>query len=166
MKESVKAAYAYVRNYAENQNLTPLNWFKTHEIHIHLPAGATPKDGPSAGVAIAVTLISLATNTPVRKDIAMTGEIGLQGQVLPVGGIKEKALAALNHGILNVILPMKNKAEIENKNSKDDTLKELREKVNFIFVENLDEVFAIALEKNNPKEELKDRHALPQFKLV
>ena len=167
MKESVKAAYAYVRNYAENQNLTPVNWFKTHEVHIHLPAGATPKDGPSAGVAIAVTLISLATNTPVRKDIAMTGEIGLQGQVLPVGGIKEKALAALNHGILNVILPMKNKAEIENKNSKDDTLKELREKVNFIFVENLDEVFAVALEKEGPKESQKEKERQPivQFKL-
>ena len=81
----------------------------------------------------------------------MTGEIGLQGQVLPVGGIKEKALAALSHGIVNVILPLKNKADIENAHSKDSTLKELREKMNFIFVETLDEVFAIALEKESPK---------------
>ena len=148
MEESAQAAYSYIRMYAEKAGIAS-NWFKKNEIHIHLPAGATPKDGPSAGVTLATTLISLITNTPVRKDIAMTGEIGLQGQVLPVGGIKEKALAALSHGIVNVILPLKNKADVENTNSKDSTLKELREKMNFIFVENLDEVFAIALEKEN-----------------
>ena len=150
MEESAQAAYSYTRMYSEKTGIAP-NWFKKNEIHIHLPAGATPKDGPSAGVTLATALISLITNTPVRKDIAMTGEIGLQGQVLPVGGIKEKALAALSHGILNVILPLKNKADIENKHSKDSTLKELRQKMNFIFVENLDEVFAIALEKETPK---------------
>ena len=150
MEESARAAYSYIRMYAEKAGIAS-NWFKKNEIHIHLPAGATPKDGPSAGVTLATTLISLITNTPVRKDIAMTGEIGLQGQVLPVGGIKEKALAALSHGIVNVILPLKNKADVENTNSKDSTLKELREKMNFIFVENLDEVFAIALEKENPQ---------------
>ena len=150
MEESAQAAYSYIRMYSEKVGI-PNSWFKKNEIHIHLPAGATPKDGPSAGVTLATALISLITNTPVRKDIAMTGEIGLQGQVLPVGGIKEKALAALSHGIVNVILPLKNKADIENKNSKDNTLKELREKMNFIFVENLDEVFAIALEKEDTK---------------
>ena len=150
MEESAQAAYSYVRMYSEKTGI-PSNWFKKNEIHIHLPAGATPKDGPSAGVTLATALISLITNTPVRKDIAMTGEIGLQGQVLPVGGIKEKALSALNHGILNVILPLKNKPDVENKNSKDCTLKELRQKINFIFVENLDEVFAIALEKQSPR---------------
>ncbi|MDE0518922.1 MAG: endopeptidase La, partial [Bdellovibrionales bacterium] len=150
MEESAQAAYSYIRMYAEKVGIA-YQWFKKNEIHIHLPAGATPKDGPSAGVTLATTLISLITNTPVRKDIAMTGEIGLQGQVLPVGGIKEKALAALSHGIVNVILPLKNKADIENTTSKDRTLKELREKMNFIFVENLDEVFAIALEKENPQ---------------
>ncbi len=150
MEESAQAAYSYIRMYSENAGIAA-SWFKKNEIHIHLPAGATPKDGPSAGVTLATALISLITNTPVRKDIAMTGEIGLQGQVLPVGGIKEKALAALSHGIINIILPLKNKADIENTNSKDNTLKELREKVNFIFVENLDEVFAIALEKESPK---------------
>lgn len=150
MEESAQAAYSYIRMYSEKVGI-PNNWFKKNEIHIHLPAGATPKDGPSAGVTLATALISLITNTPVRKDIAMTGEIGLQGQVLPVGGIKEKTLAALSHGILNVILPLKNKADIENVNSKDNTLKELREKMNFIFVENLDEVFAIALEKEDTK---------------
>ena len=150
MEESAQAAYSYIRMYSEKAGISA-NWFKKNEIHIHLPAGATPKDGPSAGVTLATALISLITKTPVRKDIAMTGEIGLQGQVLPVGGIKEKALAALNHGILNVILPLKNKADIENTHSKDTTLKELRQKMNFIFVENLDEVFAIALEKTSPQ---------------
>ena len=150
MEESAQAAYSYIRMYSENLGIAT-NWFKKNEIHIHLPAGATPKDGPSAGVTLATALISLITNSPVRKDIAMTGEIGLQGQVLPVGGIKEKALAALSHGILNVILPAKNKPDIEDNNSKDSTLKELREKMNFIFVENLDEVFTIALEKQSPR---------------
>ena len=147
MEESAQAAYSYIRMYAEKAGI-PVQWFKKNEIHIHLPAGATPKDGPSAGVTLATALISLITETPVRKDIAMTGEIGLQGQVLPVGGIKEKALAAFSHGITNVILPSKNKADIERHSSKDNTLKELREKMNFIFVQTLDEVFATALEKD------------------
>ena len=146
MEESAKAAYSYIRMYAEKAGI-PVQWFRKNEIHIHLPAGATPKDGPSAGVTLATALISLITETPVRKDIAMTGEIGLQGQVLPVGGIKEKALAAFSHGITNVILPFKNKADIERHNSKDNTLKELRNKMNFTFVQTLDEVFAMALEK-------------------
>ena len=150
MEESAQAAYSYIRMYAEKAGISS-QWFRKNEIHIHLPAGATPKDGPSAGVTLATALISLITETPVRKDIAMTGEIGLQGQVLPVGGIKEKALAAFSHGITNVIMPLKNKADIERQNSKDNTLKELREKMNFIFVKNLDEVFAVALEKEQPK---------------
>ncbi|MCY4321448.1 MAG: endopeptidase La, partial [Bdellovibrionaceae bacterium] len=125
MEESAQAAYSYIRMYAEKVGIAS-QWFKKNEIHIHLPAGATPKDGPSAGVTLATTLISLITNTPVRKDIAMTGEIGLQGQILPVGGIKEKCLAALSHGIMNVILPLKNKADIENTTFQDKTLKELR----------------------------------------
>ena len=150
MEESAQAAYSYIRMYAEKAGI-PAQWFRKNEIHIHLPAGATPKDGPSAGVTLATALISLITETPVRKDIAMTGEIGLQGQVLPVGGVKEKALAALSHGITNVIMPLKNKADMERQNSKDNTLKELREKMNFIFVENLDEVFATALEKEQPQ---------------
>ena len=150
MEESAKAAFSYVRKYSEEMGISP-EWFKKNEVHIHMPAGATPKDGPSAGVTVATTLISLITNTPVRKDIAMTGEIGLQGQVLPVGGIKEKALAALNHGITNIILPLKNRSDIENQNKKDATLKELRSKINFFYVKSLDEVFALALEKTSTK---------------
>ena len=150
MEESARAAFSYVRKYSEEMGISP-EWFKKNEVHIHLPAGATPKDGPSAGVTLATTLVSLITNTAVRKDIAMTGEIGLQGQVLPVGGIKEKALAALNHGITNLILPIKNRTDIENQNKKDATLKELRSKINFFYVKNLNEVFALALEKECPQ---------------
>ena len=109
MEESAKAAFSYVRSYSERLGIAP-SWFRSNEIHIHLPAGAVPKDGPSAGVTLATSLVSLITGTPVRRDIAMTGEIGLQGQVLPVGGIKEKALAALSHGIKYVILPKKQSA--------------------------------------------------------
>ena len=143
MEESAKTAFSYVRSYSENIGVAS-SWFKSNEIHIHLPAGAVPKDGPSAGVTLATSLISLITKTPVRRDVAMTGEIGLQGQVLPVGGIKEKALAALNHGIKTMILPKNNKIDLED-DSKDSTLKELKQNIEFIFVENLDEVFDIAL---------------------
>ncbi len=149
MEESAKAAYSYIRMYAETIGISN-QWFRKNEIHVHLPAGATPKDGPSAGVTLATALVSLITQTPVRKDIAMTGEIGLQGQVLPVGGIKEKALAALNHGIFNVILPLKNKSDIETNDNKDCTLKELREKIRFLYVENLEQVFAMALQATHP----------------
>ena len=144
MEESAKTAFSYVRSYSEQLGVRS-SWFKSNEIHIHLPAGAIPKDGPSAGVTLATSLISLITQTPVRKDIAMTGEIGLQGQVLPVGGIKEKALAALNHGIKTVILPKRNQADLENADGKDSTLEELKENIQFIFVETLDEVFQHAL---------------------
>ena len=145
MEESAKAAFSYVRSYSEKSGISP-SWFRSNEIHIHLPAGAVPKDGPSAGVALATSLVSLVTKTPVRRDTAMTGEIGLQGQVLPVGGIKEKALAALNHGIKYMILPKENQHDLEDdEESADTTLKELKENINFIFVENLDEVFENAL---------------------
>ena len=147
MEESAQAAYSYVRMYSEKMGVSPM-WFKKNEIHVHLPAGAIPKDGPSAGVTLATALISLISNIAVRRDVAMTGEIGLQGQVLPVGGIKEKSLAAFNKGIFNMILPLKNKPDIESKNNKDTTLKELREKMNFVYVNHLNEVFKCALEED------------------
>ncbi len=159
MEESAQAAFSYVRMYSEKLGVLP-SWFKKNEIHVHLPAGAVPKDGPSAGVTLATALISLISNIAVRKDVAMTGEIGLQGQVLPVGGIKEKCLAALNQGIVNVILPAKNRPDIENANTKDSTLKELREKMNFIYVENLDEVFKYALEEEKSSHKKSKLHSL------
>ncbi len=139
MKESAQAALSYIRSKAEDFGINP-DIFSEVDIHIHVPEGAVPKDGPSAGVAIATALLSLFTNIPVRMDVAMTGEITLRGRVLPVGGLKEKILAAKRAEIYEVILPEKNK---------DEVLEELpeyvREKMTLHFVDNLDEVFRIAL---------------------
>ncbi|MCB0407524.1 MAG: endopeptidase La [Bdellovibrionales bacterium] len=146
MKESATAAMSYARAHANELGIDP-KWFDEYEVHIHLPAGAIPKDGPSAGVTMATTLISLMTGAPVRKDIAMTGEITLSGRVLPVGGIKEKALAALTHGINTVILPLANQKDVA------DIPDEFKQKLKFIFVENLDEVFALALDKKSKRVE-------------
>lgn len=144
MKESAKAAMSYARAHSEEMGIDN-DWFENNEVHIHLPAGAIPKDGPSAGVTLATSLTSLMTGVPVRKDIAMTGEITLSGRVLPVGGIKEKCLAALNHGVTTVILPMANQKDIQ------DIPKEFKDKMNFCFVENLDEVFALAFDQTAAK---------------
>lgn len=144
MKESAKAAQSYARAHYEELGIEE-DWFEKNEVHVHLPAGAIPKDGPSAGVTMATTMISLMTDTPVRKDIAMTGEITLSGRVLPVGGIKEKSLAALTHGINTVILPVANQKDVQ------DIPEEYKEKINFVFVENLDEVFALAFDKSGAK---------------
>ena len=154
MKESAELARSYVQSCGSQLGISD-SWFRSNEVHIHLPAGAVPKDGPSAGVTLATSLVSLITGCPVRKDIAMTGEIGLQGQVLPVGGIKEKVLAALSHGITTVILPKKNQHDLESdgEENEDATLKELRDKMNFIFVESLDEVFKHALVTKSYKKE-------------
>ena len=144
MKESAKAALSYARAHSDELGIDD-SWFEENEIHVHLPAGAIPKDGPSAGTTIATSLISLMTDTPIRMDLAMTGEISLAGRVLPVGGIKEKVLAALNHGVTNVILPMANQKDIQ------DVPDEFREKMKFMFVENLDEVLALAFDKKGKK---------------
>ncbi len=139
MEESAKAALSYVKSYAADVlSLDPL-WFEENEIHIHLPEGAVPKDGPSAGVTLAAALISLLTDIPIRNDIAMTGEITLSGRILPVGGIKEKALAALNHGVKTVILPEKNKKDLK------DIPKEFKDGLQFIPVSSPDDVFRAAL---------------------
>lgn len=139
MKESAQAAMSYARAHQDNLGIED-GWFEKNEVHVHLPAGAVPKDGPSAGVTIATTLISLMSNIPIRRDIAMTGEISLSGRVLPVGGIKEKALAALNHGVKNVILPIANQKDVS------DIPDEFKKAMNFIYVEHLDEVLAVALD--------------------
>jgi ATP-dependent Lon protease len=141
MKESAQAAMTYARAHASELGI-PQDFFENWDIHIHLPAGAIPKDGPSAGIALTTALVSIMTETPVRHDIAMTGEVTLQGRVLPVGGIREKCLAALNHGIKDVIIPFANQKDLS------DIPAEFRMKINFIFAENLDEVFAVAFDKN------------------
>ena len=149
MKESAQAALSYVKSYIQNLNINVEdNWFDKNEIHIHLPGGAVDKDGPSAGVALASTLLSLITNIPLKNTLAMTGEITLSGRVLPVGGVKEKTLAAFNNGITTVILPEKNKKDLS------DIPKEIQEQMNFILVSDLSDVFKeVLLVKVLPKKE-------------
>jgi ATP-dependent Lon protease len=135
MKESATIAYYLARAVSGVEH----KWFKTHNIHLHVPAGAIPKDGPSAGVVLLAALVSLATNQPIRASLAMTGEITLRGKVLPVGGIKEKLLAAIRAGIEDVVLPYANQkdvAEIE-----PDLLSNLR----LHYVKTIEEVLAYAL---------------------
>jgi ATP-dependent Lon protease len=138
MRESAQAAVSYVRSNAEALHIDP-RVFEGKTIHVHVPAGAVPKDGPSAGVTIVTALASLATRRPVRSDVAMTGEITLRGRVLPVGGIKEKVLAAHRAGIRTVILPRRNERDIE------DVPEELRKQLAFVLVDEADEVLRHAL---------------------
>jgi ATP-dependent Lon protease len=138
MRESAQAAVSYVRSNAEALDIDP-RLFEGRTIHVHVPAGAIPKDGPSAGVTIVTALASLATRRPVRGDLAMTGEITLRGKVLPVGGIKEKVLAAHRAGIRSIILPARNERDVE------DVPEDLRRQLSFIFVDDADEVLRHAL---------------------
>ena len=144
MKESAHAALTYVRSRAEKLGIHPDVFGKT-DVHIHVPAGAIPKDGPSAGVTMATALASVFTNAPVRKDIAMTGEVTLRGRVMPIGGLKEKTLAARRAGINTIILPKENEKDL------DDIPKNVRQNMKFIFAETMDEVIANALRKKLPR---------------
>ena len=138
MKESIQAANAYVRSHAVDFGIHP-KLFEKRDIHVHVPEGATPKDGPSAGVAMATAIISVLTGIPVRKDVAMTGEISLRGRVLPIGGLKEKLLAALRGGIKTVLIPeenLKDLAEIPN---------EVKVKMEIIPATRLEDVLKVAL---------------------
>ena len=140
MKESARAALAWFRAHAANYGADP-DFFKKAEIHLHIPSGGIPKDGPSAGVTIATALASELTRRPVRGDIAMTGEITLSGRVLPVGGVKEKVLAARRAGIREVILPRQNE-----KNINEDLTEEVRRDMTIHFVQSVDEVLLLALQ--------------------
>jgi len=141
MQESAQAALSYVRSKAQDLGI-PEDIFEKSDIHVHVPEGAVPKDGPSAGVAIASALVSLLTGRKVRSDVGMTGEVTLRGQILPVGGIKMKVLAAHRAGVDQVILPRQNEKDL------DDVPEEIREDLTFSLVEHVDEVFEIALEKD------------------
>jgi ATP-dependent Lon protease len=142
MQESAQAALSYIRTKAaEIAPELPDDWFATHDIHIHVPAGATPKDGPSAGVTMVTALTSLLTGRPVRADVAMTGEITLTGQVLPIGGLKEKALAAQRNGIRCVIAPRLNEQDV------DEIPEHLRKDLEFHFVSTVEEVLETALQR-------------------
>jgi ATP-dependent Lon protease len=140
MKESVRAALSWVRTNADRYGIDP-NFFKSAELHVHVPSGAIPKDGPSAGVTMATAILSELSGRLVRGDVAMTGEITLSGRVLPVGGIKEKVLAARRHGIRSVILPRRNE-----KNVNEDLSDELRAEVQIHLVSTIDEVLELALQ--------------------
>lgn len=139
MQESAKAALSYVRSRAAKLGI-PEDFFTTTDIHLHVPAGAQPKDGPSAGVTMATALVSLLTGKPIKSDVGMTGEITLRGQVMPVGGIKEKMLAAHRAGLKTIILPERNEADLE------DLPEEVRKKLIFKFVKTVDQVLQYALE--------------------
>jgi ATP-dependent Lon protease len=112
MQESATIAYTYIRHVADENGVSP-DFFKKNQIHIHIPAGATPKDGPSAGITMAATLLSLAKNKRIKKGFAMTGELSLVGQVLPIGGLKEKTIAARRNKVRNIIIPAQNERDLE-----------------------------------------------------
>ena len=138
MQESARIALSYVRSKARDLGIAP-EFFDKHEIHLHVPAGAVPKDGPSAGVTMTVALASLFTDQPVRSNVAMTGEITLRGQVLPVGGVKDKVLAAHRLGVDTVIIPKKNENDL------DDLPEEIRKQLHFVLVDQIDDALNAAL---------------------
>jgi ATP-dependent Lon protease len=148
MQESAQAALSFVRSHAEDIGLDS-GFFKDTDIHLHVPAGAQPKDGPSAGVTMVTALVSLISGKPIKADVGMTGEITLRGQVMPVGGIKEKVLAAHRAGLKMIVLPKRNEADLE------ELPKEVLDDIDFKFVETMDEVLKIALDE--PKSKRKTR---------
>jgi ATP-dependent Lon protease len=145
MQESARAAFSYIRSRAKVMGI-PEDYFEKHDIHLHVPAGAVPKDGPSAGVTMATALSSLLSQRPVRSDVAMTGEITLRGQVLPVGGIKDKILAAHRLGVGTVILPRRNSPDLE------DVPEEVRKNMAFVLAERVEEVLEAALVPTSERE--------------
>jgi len=153
MKESAHAALSYVRTNAARFGI-PEDFLEKSDVHIHIPAGAMPKDGPSAGITMFTALVSLLTGTRVRHDVAMTGEISLRGRVLPIGGVKEKTLAAHRAGIKRVIVPERNKADLE------EVPREVRDELEFVFVNRLEEALEAALERMpEPSQSYKDEIA-------
>ena len=139
MKESAQAALSYIRSRADRLGM-PADFFENCDLHIHVPAGAIPKDGPSAGITMAVSLASLLTGRPVRSHLAMTGEITLRGRIMPIGGVKEKVLAARRAGVTTVIMPKRNQKDLE------DVPANVRAEMQFRFVDTIDEVLDLALE--------------------
>jgi ATP-dependent Lon protease len=156
MNESARAALSFVRSRAKQLGLSD-EFFDRSDIHLHIPSGSQPKDGPSAGVTMATALVSLVSGRKVKPQIGMTGEITLRGQVLPIGGVKEKVLAAHRNGLKTVILPKRNEVDI------DDVPDEIKQSMKFIFAETVDEVLESALESNH-KPSSKGKHATGKSK--
>jgi len=148
MQESARAALSYIRSRSGELHIED-SWFDKHDIHLHVPAGAVPKDGPSAGITMATALASLITQRPVRSNVAMTGEITLRGQVLPIGGLKEKALAAHRFGLDTVIIPRRNEKDL------DDIPDEVRERLTFVPVDHVDQALNAALSDAAPAKKAK-----------
>jgi ATP-dependent Lon protease len=140
MRESVEAALTHIRT-RSMQLAIPESFFETHDIHVHVPGGAVPKDGPSAGVTVAVALASALTGRLVREDVAMTGEITLRGKVLPVGGVKEKVLGAHRAGVRTVLVPRRNEADLE------ELPEQVRREMHFVSLDSLDEALDLVLTK-------------------
>ena len=160
MKESVQAAQSYVHSNATKFGISP-NLFEKHDIHVHVPEGATPKDGPSAGIAMFTTIISAFTGIPVKNNIAMTGEITLRGRVLPIGGLKEKLLAAVRGGIKEVLIPKENKKDLAEIDEK-----EILNSIEIHFVDNANEILKKAfISKIHPYKPTKDKIGIPEKSL-
>ena len=140
MQESIKAAMTVVRSRAATLGIKP-DFYSEYDVHFHVPEGATPKDGPSAGVGMSTALVSALTGIPVRADVAMTGEITLRGEVLPIGGLKEKLLAALRGGIRTVMIPVENERELK------EIPSNIKQGLDIKPVRWIDEVFEIALQR-------------------
>ena len=140
MKESAHAALSYIRANARSLGV-PADFYKTKDIHVHFPEGAVPKDGPSAGVTVCTAMVSALTGVSVRRDVAMTGEISLRGRVMRIGGLKEKTMAALRHGVRTVIIPMENERDLE---EIDQTV---RRQLNFVSAQTVDTVLDVALNR-------------------
>jgi len=143
MQESAQAAHSWVRTHAPSLGIDPL-WFGQNDVHVHIPAGAVPKDGPSAGITMATAIASVATGKPVSDQVAMTGEITLSGQVLPIGGLREKVLAAQRAGIPKVLFPSENQPDLE------ELPAETREELEFIPVDWIEEVLEVAFDGSLP----------------
>src|SRR4029077_8130855 len=139
MKESARIALTYVKSHARELNISE-QALDGREVHVHVPAGATPKDGPSAGITMVTAIASLLTGRPVKSTIGMTGEVTLQGRVLPIGGLKQKVLAAHAAGLTEVIIPERNEPDLE------DVPREVRDHMRFHVVNSVDQVLALALE--------------------